>query len=45
MIIGQHDAERDHFRHKTFPNLALKKRAGSGRIGNGRRLSDTTRAN
>ena len=25
MIIGLHDAERDHFRHKTFPNLALMK--------------------
>ena len=25
MMIGLHDAERDHFRHKTFPNLALMK--------------------
>lgn len=25
MIISLHDAERDHFRHKTFPNLALMK--------------------
>lgn len=25
MIIGLHDAERDYFRHKTFPNYALMK--------------------
>ena len=25
MNIGLHDAEKDHFRHKTFPNLALMK--------------------
>lgn len=25
MMVGLHDAERDHFRHKTFPNLALMK--------------------
>ena len=25
MMIGLHDAERNHFRHKTFPNLALMK--------------------
>ena len=24
-IIGLHDAERDYFKHKTFPNLALMK--------------------
>lgn len=25
MKIGLHDAEKDHFKHKTFPNLALMK--------------------
>lgn len=25
MIIGLHDAEKEHFKHKTFPNLALMK--------------------
>ena len=25
MKIGLHDAEKEHFRHKTFPNLALMK--------------------
>lgn len=25
MNIGLHDAEREHFKHKTFPNLALMK--------------------
>ena len=25
MRIGLHDAEKEHFRHKTFPNLALMK--------------------
>ena len=25
MRIGLHDAEREHFRHKTFPNYALMK--------------------
>lgn len=25
MNIGLHDAEKDHFKHKTFPNLALMK--------------------
>ena len=25
MKIGLHDAEKAHFRHKTFPNLALMK--------------------
>ena len=25
MKIGLHDAEKEHFKHKTFPNLALMK--------------------
>lgn len=25
MLIGLHDAEKDHFKHKVFPNLALMK--------------------
>lgn len=25
MRVGLHDAEKDHFKHKTFPNLALMK--------------------
>jgi len=25
MLIGIHDAEKEHFKHKTFPNLALMK--------------------
>lgn len=25
MIIGLHDAEKDHMKHKTFPNFALMK--------------------
>ncbi len=28
MRIGLHDAEREHFRHKTFPNYALMKISG-----------------
>ena len=25
MIVGLHDAEKEHFKTKTFPNLALMK--------------------
>jgi len=25
MLIGIHDAEKEHFKHKTFPNLAIMK--------------------
>lgn len=25
MIVGLHDSEKEHFKHKTFPNYALMK--------------------